>query len=129
MSALAQTPQGDLDLSSGNVVVVEDIAQCTAWKLTNLFRFFKGEWFLDQRVGIPYFQYVLVSSPNLPLIGNMFKRVCLDAPGVAAVTSLSLDYQPRTRNLTVNLALQTDEGAVLEGGVGLPFVVTAQAAS
>ncbi len=129
MSAFAQTTTGDLDISSGNLVVVDDVAQCTAWKLTNLFNFFKGEWFLDQRQGIPNFQYVPVSNPNLPLIGNMFRQVCLDAPGVAAVTNLAVDFQPRTRNLTVTLGLQTNEGAVLQGGIGQPFIITQQAAA
>jgi len=129
VTAFAQTASGDLDISSGNLAVVSDVGQCTAWKLTNLFNFFKGEWFLDQRVGIPYFQYVLVSNPNLPLISNMFRQVCLDVPGVAAVTDITLDFTPRTRNLVVTLGLRANSGAVLQGGIGKPFLVTMQAQS
>lgn len=127
MSAFAQTPTGDLDISSGNLVVEQSISQCTAWKLSNLFGFFKGEWFLDGRQGVPYFQYVLVSNPSLPLIGNIFRQVCMAAPGVASVTNMGLDFTPRTRSLAVDIAVQTNEGAVIQGGVGKPFVVTQQA--
>ena len=64
MSAFAQTPTGDLDISTGNLRVEQSISQCTAWKLSNLFGMFKGEWFLDQRQGVPYFQYVLSATPS-----------------------------------------------------------------
>lgn len=124
MSAFAQTSSGDLDISSGNLAVVTDKAQVTAWKMTNLFRLFKGEWFRDKRVGVPYFQYVLVSNPNLPLIGALFKQVALAAPGVASVSAVGLNFTPKTRHLDATIQAQTNEGAVLEGGVGKPFIVT-----
>lgn len=124
MSAFAQTPSGDLDISTGNLQVNQSIAQCTAWKLSNLFGFFKGEWFLDQRQGVPYFQYVMVSNPQLRLIGNLFRLVALSAPGVASVTAVQLDFTPRARTLVATIACQTNEGATLTGGIGVPFVIT-----
>ena len=124
MSAFAQTPTGDLDISTGNLAVETNVAQCTAWKLSNLFGFFKGEWFMDTRQGVPYFQYVLVSNPNLSLIGNLFQQVCMSAPGVASVTSIGLDFTPRFRTLVASIVAQTNDGATLTGGIGQPFVVT-----
>lgn len=127
VSSFAQTVTGDLDISSGNLQVETNIAQCTAWKLANLFGLFKGEWFRDQRLGVPYFQYVLVSNPNMGLIGSIFREVALDAPGVASVTDLQLDYTPRARTLDVSLSVQTNEGVILVGGVGKPFIIQPQA--
>lgn len=126
MSAFAQTTTGDLDISSGNLVVRRDIAQVTAWKLTNLFNLFKGEWFRDQRVGVPYVQYVLVKNPNLGAIGSLFRRVCQAAPGLARVAEMDLDYTPQTRKLVVTIQAQTNDGAVLTGGPGKPFVIEQQ---
>lgn len=123
MSAFAQTSTGDLDISSGNLRVEQDIPQCTAWKLTNLFSFFKGEWFRDQRQGVPYFQYVMVSNPNLPLIGTIFERVIRSAPAVAAVPSIALNFQSRQRTLGAAFTAVTDSGAVIQGGIGTPFIV------
>ena len=127
MAAFAQTVTGDLDISSGNLAVVDDVAQCTAWKLSNLFGFFKGEWFLDQRQGVPYFQYVLVSNPNLALIGNIFQQVCKSAPGVASVSAIGLSLISRARTLVADIQCKTNDGAVLVGGVGTPFIVQTQA--
>lgn len=129
MSAFAQTTTGDLDISSGNLVVSQDVAQVTAWKLSNLFGLFKGEWFLDKRIGVPYFQYVFVSNPQLGIIGSVFKKVCMSAPGVASVTSIALDYVAKARTLVATIVCQTDEGAVLTGGLGAPFIITQPVAS
>lgn len=127
MAAFAQTPDGDLDISTGNLVVVTDVAQVTAWKLSNLFGLFKGEWFRDQRVGVPYFQYVMVSNPNLSLIGSIFKRVCMSAPGVQAVTDMSLTVIANLRKLNVDIAVQANDGSTLVGGVGKPFIIAQKA--
>ncbi len=123
MSAFAQTTTGDLDLSSGNLVVVKDVAQVTAWKLSNLFGFFKGEWFRDARVGVPYFQYVLVNNPNLQVIGTIFKRVCMSAPGVAGVTQMALNFFSSARRLDTQMTVTTNDGAILTGGVDKPFII------
>jgi len=128
MSAFAQTPQGGLDISTGNLRVVKDVPTVTAAKLSNLFGFFKGEWFLDTRQGIPYVQYVLVKTPNLPLIASIFARVVNYCPGVAALLELSLNYDPRARTLAPKMKVAVNGGAVLVGGVGQAFIIAAQSA-
>jgi hypothetical protein len=124
VSAFAQTDDGDLDISTGNLRVVTDVATITAAKLSNLFGLFKGEWFLDGRQGVPYFQYVMVSNPNLSLIANLFRQVALAAPGVATVMSVDLDFTPKLRTLVAKIQAKTNDGATLEGGIGKPFIVT-----
>jgi hypothetical protein len=126
MSAFAQLPNGDLDLSTGNLRVEQSVAQCTAWKLSNLFAFFKGEWFIDTRQGVPYFQYVFVSNPNLDLITALFERILKSAPGVAAVQDIQLFYVSRDRTLTASFTVVTNDGAILTGGLGKPFIVVPQ---
>ena len=127
MSAFAQdNDPGTSDISSGNLAVVSDVPTVTAAKLSNLFGLFKGEWFRDQRVGVPYFQYVLVSNPDLGVIGNLFEEVALSAPGVSSVQGVQLDFTPRTRSLLATITAQTDEGVVLVGGPGTPFIVQPQ---
>jgi hypothetical protein len=123
MSAFAQTSDGDLDISTGNFAIETNVAQVTAWKLNNLFGLFKGEWFLDRRIGVPYFQYVFVSNPHLPLIGSLFREVALSAPGVDSVTNISLDFLPRSRHLDTKIEAKANNGATLVGGIGKPFIV------
>ena len=124
MSCFLQTATGDLDISAnGNMTLVTSVAQCTAQKLTNRFSFGLGEWFADTTQGIPYFQNILVQNPNLNTISTIFQRVLKSVPGVAAITELNLDFISTTRNLVTTFGCRTNDGAVLQGGVGVPFVI------
>jgi hypothetical protein len=129
VSALAQTSIGDLDISTGNLVVSTDVAQNAAWKLANRFSFFKGEWFVDTRQGLPFVQYVLVANPNLRLISDLYSSVIRSIPSIAAVQSLNLDYQPGARTLSLSFQATTNDGAVITGGTGQPFIVQTSAAA
>lgn len=123
MSALAQTNTGDLDLSGGGLRVEPSVSQCTAWKLNNLFGLALGEWFRDTRLGIPYIQYIFVKNPNLALIQNIFTQVVLSAPGVKTLDAMVMDYTANRRNVSVSIQATTNEGAVLTGGSGTPFIL------
>ena len=126
MSCFLQTPapDNDLDLSSGNLVVISRLADVTAQKLTNKFQFFLGEWFIDVRLGIPYYQSVLVKNPNLSSIGQLFRRVILNTPGVDSITSASLNFISNQRKLNAQFTVKTLDGFILQGGPGSPFIVT-----
>lgn len=114
---------GDLDISTGNLAVVQDLAYSVAQKLTNRFRLFQGEWFIDSRIGVPYYSIVLVKNPDLISIGQLFKRVCLQTPGVDSVLEMNLDFISSTRNLICSIKVQLTNGAILQGGPGVPFIV------
>lgn len=126
MSAFLQTLSGDLDITTtpGQLTVSRDLAVNTAMKLTNLFEFALGEWFRDLRQGVPYIQYVFVKNPSLPLITTIFERVLKSPPGVGAITKLNLNFQPRERTLGTDFAVQTNDGAIITGGVGQPFIIS-----
>lgn len=124
MSSFAQTNTGDFDLSSGNLVVVQDPGVCTAAKLSNLFGLVLGEWFRDVRIGVPYFQYVFVKNPNLLLIDSLFRKVLLSAPGVSSVTSVNLTYDPAARTLGASFVCVGIGGSSISGGLGQPFIVS-----
>lgn len=128
MSAFLQGLDGDLDITTtpGQLTVSRNLAVNTAMKLTNLFEFALGEWFRDTRQGVPYIQYVFVKNPSLPLISTIFERVLKSPVGVGAITKLNLDYQPRLRTLGTDFAVVTNDGAIITGGVGKPFIIQVQ---
>jgi hypothetical protein len=123
VSAFLQTTASDFDLSSGNLQVVSSVALITAQKLTNRFQFFLGEWFVDTRQGVPYFQQVFLKNPNLSAIGQMFRRILLQTPGVASVVSADLSLISQTRTLTATFTVMCTDGSELQGGLGVPFIV------
>lgn len=89
---------GDLDFSKG-LRLTDDLVTYVVQRLRQRLRFFLGEWFLDQRLGIPYFQRVFVSNPDIPLITSLFRRTILRTTGVAAVEKLSVRFDRNTRTL------------------------------
>ncbi len=127
MSAFAQTSDGDLDISTGNLVVSNAVGQVTAWKLSNLFGFALGEWFMDRRLGFPYLQFVFVKNPNLNLLFKLFGQVLRLPKGIAAVTSIELDFITNQRQLNTSFTASTVTGQTINGGLGRPFIVTDQA--
>lgn len=114
----------DLDLSSGNLVIVQDEDTSIAQKLTIRFQLFLGEWFMDARIGVPYLQVVFVKNPNLVVVGQLFRNIIRNTPGVLNILSEEIDFVPSQRTLTAIYTIQTDSGAIIEGGVGSPFIVT-----
>lgn len=103
----------DIDLtSSGLALVTGDDA--IVQHLTIRFGFFRGEWFLDQRVGIPYFTDILIKNPNLADVRNLFTQTILTTPGIAALEELKLDLNSQTRVLDLDFTAQKDDGALLD---------------
>jgi len=82
--------------------------------------FFKGEWFLDQNEGFPYWEDVLVNNPSMSKIYELFRRVISESPGVASLDSLDVSFDSVTRRLSVDFSLITDDGQIVDIS---PFVV------
>ncbi len=117
---LRRIPAGDLDLDESRnlrwIRGAEQVRQAIFCRL----KFFVGEWFADLREGTPYYQAILVSSPNLEIIRGIFRKVILGTPNVLALASLDLRREERT--LFVSFVAKTTEGDVVVGPSS-PFVV------
>lgn len=123
MSAIAQDNLGDLDLSTGNLVVQTDLATVTAAKLTNMFGLFVGEWFMDAQIGFPLLQSFLVKNPNLDLLVAILTDILRRPQGVKSVVDVQLQFIHNLRRLQGQFLVALANGATLTGGLGSPFVV------
>jgi hypothetical protein len=97
---------GDLQLTSG----AEGIAQHIRIRL----RFFLAEWFLDTRLGIPYFQRILVKNPGTAVVRSILRDVIVSTPGVASMNNFVTDYVGATRTLSVAFTAITTDDEPLE---------------
>lgn len=82
-------------------------------KIRQRFKFFRGEWFLDQNLGVPYLQSIFVKGPNRVLIDAIFNEVLSGTPGVASVASFSSSLDLPSRTLTVNFQLTLVDGTTV----------------
>lgn len=87
----------------------------------------KGEWFLDTRVGVPYWDLSRLKNPDEEVLRRLFRRVILSVQGVGTIESLTLSIDRASRVLSFSFRVTHDSGAVITGGSGEPFIVTGEA--
>lgn len=75
----------------------------------------RGEWFHDTSLGLPYRTDVLVKNPDLSLIRSLLRSEMLSDAGVLSVLSIELDWDTSTRHLRVTFEVVATSGAVLAG--------------
>jgi hypothetical protein len=105
---------GDLDFSSGGLVLTTSLEQFAAQKFDEWLNFYLGEWFLDTRLGFPYFRHVIGRrTADLRLIESLFLRVFERAPFVRSVLQLGLEFNSRTRALALSFKVLLNDGSVV----------------
>ncbi len=67
---------GNIAMASGPYALAQDAA--SAIKL------FKGEYWYDTTLGIPYFQQILGLNPPVNLMRTQFQNAALTVPGIAS---------------------------------------------
>lgn len=118
---------GDLELTNNAlswVTGIDEIRQDWQSRMMT----FKGEWFLDQRIGVPYFQEVLKKQPNTNRLRAIFYEATLSTPGIKEITGFSLVLST-TRVLTIDVDgitedLETFEFTYTEMVLSQPEVAT-----
>lgn len=122
MSSFAQTPDGDLALTVGRLTIIRGKEE-KAQKIKNRLKLFLGEWFLDTRVGVPWFQVVFVKNPDLEVVKSLFRRVILSVEGMVDVEEVSLVWDRQARTLSYEWRAIDDEGQEINGADERPFIV------
>lgn len=110
---LLSTTTNDLDLSTNDLQLVtgsNEIAQHIRIRL----KFFFAEWFLDQRLGIPYIQEILRKSPNQNIVREILVRAIESTPGVEKVLTMTFDLVAPTRRLTVDARIEITGDEVID---------------
>jgi hypothetical protein len=108
----------ELLVANGDLVLVRD-GDSIRQDLDVRLRFFAGEWFLDETAGIPYFERVLVKSPDPEQVRSVFRDAILDTEGIAALRQLDLSFDRRARALAIAWSADTDLGE-LRGTTSTP---------
>ena len=125
MSDLQLDPlTGDLLVANGEMPLVTGI-EYIGQKLLIRWRFIRGEWYLDQRVGFPYRQRVWGRKPDeaKPEIESLTRQLLLTTPGVVSVDALSAIYDGDNRVFSINWKVTTETGFQLTSADLEPFII------
>lgn len=102
---------GDLELSlAGDISSTESIVQAVRIRLLWFFR----EWRLGPGLGIPYFENILVKSPNEVKVRHLIREAVMSVEGVTNVRGVDLSIDKRTRQAAITVAFSTDEESFKE---------------
>lgn len=71
-------------------------------------RFFQGEYFLDQKLGVPYFQQILGKGISLPVVRSLIQETIIETPGINEITSFDLVYNSASRSISITFSASTD---------------------
>jgi hypothetical protein len=111
---------GDLLMVDGSLVLTSDAdTRGTNNVLQDILcrlRTFQGEWFLDNELGMPWFQLVLGKNPDLWLINSRIKATILETPGVFSLDRYTSTLERSTRRLPITFACTTVAGRVAYNG-------------
>ena len=113
MADIALDSEGDALIENDALVLVEG-DDAIVQHLRIRFRFFLGEWFLDTRVGIPYYDEILIKNPDLSRVNGIFKQVIITTPGIASIEAFAMDFVGADRKLTITFLARKDDGETLE---------------
>ena len=86
----------------------DEIAQIIETRL----RSFIGEWFLDVRIGVPWFSKILKKNPSATEIEAILIQQIVDSPGVVTLENIDLSLDNVTRRLRVSFEAETLDGIV-----------------
>lgn len=104
--------RGDLYLSAGALVWVDGV-EATKQAIAQRLRHVRGEFFLDQRTGVPYFGVLLRKNPNLRAASAAISAAIASVPGVLAVDSVAISVDRPTRRASVEFSARHASGAVI----------------
>ena len=108
-----------LDSASGDIVLTDNDLSLTSGAegikqhLTQRLQTFLEEWFLDFRIGIPWWQQVLKKNYDPIVIDAVIKREIVNTQGIEELSSFSLEVITATRQLNLSFEARTIEGEVI----------------
>lgn len=111
------TPDGDLSWFGGRQFVrgQDYIAQ----KIRQRLGFFRGEWYKDTTLGVPWLQDVLIKSPSLEVVRSVVRRAILDVPGVTSVPTCTVTHDRIERIATISFVAVYGDAQTLEDALSL----------
>lgn len=111
----------DLLFVDNDLVVTTVRSESLAQRLRVKLLTFRGEWFLDETVGVPYFQSIFGKNRSKESVDAIFKQAIINEPEVKALLDYqsTLDSQYRVFSLSFRIrSVDEDEPTLIEFEIG-----------
>lgn len=97
--------------------------EAVAQRVRVRFKFFAGEWFLDRRLGVPYYRDILIKNPDRLVVSAVFRKVLTLTLGVQKVNAFSAVLETLTRTLTADFDASLSDGTKIVA-TAEPFILS-----
>lgn len=114
MSDIKLAANGDLFLDDNGSAMLVEGDDAILQQLLIRFKFALREWFLDVRIGVPFFREILVKNPNLTRVRGIYRQLILTTPGIESLEKFSLTLDVSTRALSLSFITRKTDGGPLE---------------
>ena len=102
----------DNDLAiDADFILTRNLAEQVTQTLQIQLKTLQGEWFLDERVGIPYFTQILGQKPHKLTLLGIFRDAILKVDGVAKINQINVDYEHQSRTVKLNFEVELTDGS------------------
>lgn len=79
--------------------------QVVAQRVKQTLLLFKGEWFLDRDLGIPYYEDILGTKNSIDTVRSVFVNAIRAVDGVQELTEFNIEFDDASRTLKLKLTI------------------------
>lgn len=105
---------GDLRIAGTRIAKLQTFGDAVRQAVQVSYRWWRGEWFLDRRRGVPYIEEILRKGVTEASVRAVMKRATEQVQGVARVLELEVAIDRSTRRGTSHGQVQTAEGETVD---------------
>jgi len=94
----------DIFLDESDIAFTEEV-DVVAQRLTIRLQFLLEEWFLDNRIGLPFTQFIFEQGSSIEDTYELFRKEVNDTEGVKNITELNLIPDPSEKGLRIDFSV------------------------
>jgi hypothetical protein len=103
----------DLVVRNFDLVLTND-KEILPQRIKQMLQTFKGEWFLDNDLGIPYFQEVLGQTKALDVVRSIFIDAVQNVEGVKELVDFDMRFNNKLRTFEMDMVVSDDTNTLYE---------------
>jgi hypothetical protein len=108
--------------SSFDLRFTVNLVEYVSQRIENVLKTFQGEWFLDETLGLPFFDRILIKRADINDVINIFRSAVLSIPEVQELITFEVTQNTQTRLFSATLEARISEeettGEITVEGIG-----------
>jgi hypothetical protein len=113
---LLLSSDGDIAIIKNDLLLTIE-AQTIEQRIRQELLTFKGEWFLNEELGIPYFKEILGSKNSIETIKNIFVNAIQNIEGVAELIKLDIQLENLKRIVSIEFSVRDSENHITKNNL------------